>query len=43
MQEWNIFDVSDETEQDLEFRLKMNFIGTQLEYDMLIKSLANEY
>lgn len=41
MQGWEEFDVSDETEKDLEYTLKMNFIGTQLEYEELC-ALANE-
>jgi hypothetical protein len=42
MQGWEEFDVSDETEKDLEHTLRMNFIGTQSEYDTLISALANE-
>jgi len=42
MQGWQEFDVSDETEKDLEHTLRMNFIGTKLEYDALISALANE-
>ena len=42
MQGWQEFDVSDETEKDLEHTLSMNFIGTQSEYDAFIRALANE-
>lgn len=42
MQGWEEFDISDETEKDLEYTLRMNFIGTQSEYDALIGALANE-
>ena len=41
MQGWEEFDVSDETEKDLEYTLTMNFIGTQSEYEELC-ALANE-
>lgn len=37
---WNEFDVSDETENDIiEYRMKMNFIGTESEYDDLLKRI----
>jgi hypothetical protein len=36
MMGWQEFDVSDETEKDLSYTLKMNFIGTQEEYDFLL-------
>jgi len=38
-QGWLEFDVSDETTKDLPYTLKMNFIGTQQEYDNLLKTL----
>ena len=41
MQGWEAFDVSDETEKDLEYTLKMNFIGSQSEYEELC-ALTNE-
>jgi hypothetical protein len=33
---WEEFDVSDETEKDSPHTLKMNFIGTKREYDFLL-------
>ena len=33
MQGWEEFDVSNETEKDLKYTLRMNFIGTQSEYE----------
>lgn len=42
MNGWNEFDVADETINDSSFRLKMNFIGTQLEYNNFIESLEKE-
>jgi len=41
MQGWCEFDVSDETEKDLEYTW-MNFIGTQSEYSAFICALENE-
>ena len=34
MQGWEEFDVSNETEKDLEYTLSMNYIGTKSEYDI---------
>lgn len=42
MQGWEEFDVSVETDKDLEYTLKMNFVGTQSEYDGFIGTLENE-
>lgn len=42
IQGWKEFDVSDETEKDLVYTLKMNFIGTQSEYDTFISNV-NKY
>lgn len=39
MNGWDEFDVSDETEKDLDYSLKMNFIGTQKEYENFLKSI----
>jgi len=36
MQKWDEFDVSDETEKDLKYALKISFIGTQQEYNDLM-------
>lgn len=42
MQGWEEFDVSNETEHDLQYNLKMNFIGTKSEYDAFIIALESE-
>ena len=39
MNGWQEFDVSDETEKDNSHILKMNFIGTQKEYDFLLTKI----
>jgi hypothetical protein len=41
---WDEFDVSDETERDLPhcYSLKMNFIGTQKEYDFLLLQINGD-
>lgn len=39
MQGWEEFDVSDETEKDIELKISMNFIGTKSEYDEFIGKL----
>lgn len=39
MQGWKEFDVSEETEKDLHYKLKMNFIGTDSEYVNLIQTI----
>ena len=36
-QNWEEFDVSDDTTKDLPYRLKMNFIGTEKEYNHLLE------
>ena len=42
MQGWKEFDVSNETEKDLDYTLRIKFIGTQSEYDDLILQIENE-
>lgn len=42
MQGWDEFDVSDDTQKDLGYILRMNFIGTSVEYDNFINSLDND-
>ena len=39
---WTTFDVSDETERDLNYKLMINFIGNESEYKILIKTLKSE-
>jgi hypothetical protein len=39
MNKWEEFDVSDDTEKDNLHILKMNFIGTQKEYDFLLTKI----
>ncbi len=39
---WSEYDVSDETQKDLMYKLHLNFIGTKKEYDAFIKKLKNE-
>jgi len=39
MRGWSEHDVSDETEKDSHYTLKMNFIGTEEEYNTFINSL----
>ena len=41
-QGWQEFDVSDETFNDTGYKMWMNFIGTQKEYDKLIDKINNE-
>jgi len=40
--DWKEFDVSDETMQDVELEHWRSFIGTQEEYDTLIKKIESE-
>lgn len=42
MNGWKEFDVSDETSKDLQYTLKMNFIGTDEEYNKFMSSIENE-
>jgi hypothetical protein len=39
---WDEWDVSDETQNDLHTKLKMNFIGTKEEYDDLLRVIKYE-
>ena len=36
---WEEFDISDETEKDLQYALYLSFIGTEKEYNKLVKSI----
>jgi adenine C2-methylase RlmN of 23S rRNA A2503 and tRNA A37 len=42
MNGWQEFDVSDETEKDTKHILKMNFIGTEKEYDFLLLQINGD-
>jgi hypothetical protein len=39
---WDEFDVSDETEKDLPYSLRMNFIGTKEEYNFLLLQINGD-
>lgn len=40
MNNWQEFDVSDETQKDLSYGMSMNFIGTEQEYESFLKQLS---
>lgn len=40
MNNWQEFDVSDETQKDLSHGMSMNFIGTEQEYESFLKQLS---
>ena len=42
MNNWNEFNVSEETINDTGYKLHMNFLGTQSEYDNLINTLKKK-